>query len=114
MDSELSKVTGTTTGNIYLKNIGHLLELSKNGGLIETNHDSNSILFYTGIPESSQLVYLNEDIIIPFSLNTFRILCEMECLRHGEISKWSCKKKDSNSRLFACCSQYGIAEKRKG
>lgn len=86
----------------YLNKNGRLLEISKKGGLVPTNHDSKTFLFYKGISESSKM-----------QRNTFRILCELECLRHGEISKWSCKKKNMIG-LFSFFSHYGIPEKRIG
>ncbi len=94
--------------------LGSKLASAGVGGYVEIDDvGSNIAVYYTKKPPDCEHVILQPGVVLEFSSEILRSLCELKDIACGLRSSWSCKKK-AYGRLYARCSRGGYYQKSQG
>ncbi len=84
------------------------------GGYVEIGAEQPTVsLFYTRKPPDSDHAFLEPGVVLLFSSEILKGLCELSDIGAGMRAFWTCKKK-GYGRLYAQCARAGVAQKPRG
>ncbi len=96
-----------------MKILGAALKEANCGGYGFGESGENGTLFYTKRPPDSDHAVLRRGVVLPFSSEILKSICELHETGSGARALWTCKKK-SAGRLYAQCARGGKPRKCRG
>ncbi len=96
-----------------LQLLGAVLSAYGCGGYVEVGDEEASVIvFYTKKPPDSEHIVLQPGLVLPFSSEVLKSLCELHETGSGARNLWTCKK-EGYGRLYAQCTRAGTARKSR-